>query len=139
MWHSWNETDFMTLQPHQSASLRTAMEMGLIEPIVMSPEPKTATQLASITKCNKQLIGIPILSNVQIIPSLTSERSTNPPTALCVEDYQRSRLRNICRYLYDQNPHHPIRWWRLQIHVRPSRNIGHSHADLPVPNIFPEP
>ncbi|PVH85194.1 putative O-methyltransferase [Cadophora sp. DSE1049] len=44
----------MMMEPHQSASLRAAMAMGLIEPIVSGS--KTATELASLTKCDKQLI-----------------------------------------------------------------------------------
>lgn len=34
------------------------MELGLVEPIVSSESPKTANELATITKCDKQLIGI---------------------------------------------------------------------------------
>ncbi|TVY47936.1 Demethylsterigmatocystin 6-O-methyltransferase [Lachnellula occidentalis] len=46
----------MMMEPHQSAALRAAMGMGLVEPIASSESPKTASELASITGANKQLI-----------------------------------------------------------------------------------
>ncbi|TVY18906.1 O-methyltransferase asqD [Lachnellula arida] len=46
----------MMMEPHQSAALRAAMGMGLVEPIASSESPKTASELASITGADKQLI-----------------------------------------------------------------------------------
>lgn len=36
------------------------MGMGLVDPIASSESPKTASELASITGADKQLIGTPI-------------------------------------------------------------------------------
>lgn len=47
----------MMMEPHQSAPLRTALAMGLIEALASSESPKTAAELATISNCDKQLIG----------------------------------------------------------------------------------
>ncbi|KAG4416780.1 hypothetical protein IFR04_010109 [Cadophora malorum] len=64
----------MMMEPHQSASLRTAMAMGLIEPIVSGS--KTATDLASLTKCDKQLIVriLRPLSTIKIVEEIGCEK-----------------------------------------------------------------
>lgn len=72
----------LTIQPHQSASLRAAMAMGLIQPIVSGP--KTATELASLTNCDKQLIGISYAS--LYIMAHVSDVTDSPDTSTSIND-----------------------------------------------------
>ncbi|KAK0108211.1 hypothetical protein ONS95_003031 [Cadophora gregata] len=67
------------LEPHQSASLRAAMAMGLIELIVSGT--KTASELASLTRCDKQLIVriLRPLSTMKIVDETGYEKYAATP------------------------------------------------------------
>ncbi|KAF8848056.1 sterigmatocystin 8-O-methyltransferase [Acephala macrosclerotiorum] len=71
----------MMMEPHQSASLRAALAMGLIEPLV-SNSPKTAIELASITSCDKQLVVriLRPLSAMRIVDEVAYETYASNPT-----------------------------------------------------------
>ncbi|KUJ15863.1 S-adenosyl-L-methionine-dependent methyltransferase [Mollisia scopiformis] len=71
----------MMMEPHQSTALRSAQGMGLIEPIVSS-SPRTATELATITKCDKQLIVriLRCLSAMKMVDEVDYETYASNPT-----------------------------------------------------------
>ncbi|EPE28805.1 S-adenosyl-L-methionine-dependent methyltransferase [Glarea lozoyensis ATCC 20868] len=52
----WETVWRMIMEPHQSAALRAALEMGLIDALASSTTPLTSTQLSEKTNCNEKLI-----------------------------------------------------------------------------------
>lgn len=46
----------MMMQPHQNASLRVALELGLVEALIASDGPKSASELANVVRADQLLI-----------------------------------------------------------------------------------
>lgn len=81
------------------------MAMGLIEPIVSGS--KTATDLASLTKCDKQLIGMVYPRHgLSSVPNVVN--SPNTSTSINDENCRGNRMREVRRDSHHQDPHSPF-------------------------------